>query len=87
MDTFKNKIFSGVVFLISFLASVTIQAKTAAELAEEEKTKSLYGEIGIGVLFVVALTLFIIWKSKQDKKEREKHRKQMEQMANRRKAA
>jgi hypothetical protein len=81
MDTIKRKILPGFLVLLTFFTSVTLQAKTAAELAAEENNKTLYGEIGVGVLFVVALTLFVIWKSKHDKKEREKHLEQMRKVA------
>lgn len=67
--------------LLTLLWSVGLQAKTAAEMAAEENKMSLYGEIAIGVLFAVALTLFIIWKTKYDRKEREKHLEQMRKVA------
>jgi hypothetical protein len=67
--------------LMGLFASFSVQAKTAAELEAEQSNTSLYGEIAIGILFVVALTLFIVWKSKHDKKEREKHLEQMRKVA------
>jgi len=88
MDTIRSKFFAGFMMLISFFSAVSVEAKTAAEQAAEQKNLSLYGEIAIGVLFVVALTLFIVWKSKHDKKEREKHLEQMRKVAaNKRRAA
>lgn len=67
--------------LLTLFWSAGVQAKTAAELADEQSKMSLYGEIAIGVLFVVSLTLFIIWKTKHDRKEREKHLEQMRKIA------
>ena len=88
MFTIKNNTVLKFVLLLSIFSSAGAYAKTAAELAEEQKNYSLYGEIAIGALFVVALTLFIVWKSKHDKKEREKHLKQMQKMqANKKRAA
>ena len=88
MNTFKNKLVAGTIMLVSFLFSFSAKAETAEELAAREKAISLYGEIGIGVLFVVALTFFIVWKSKHDKKEREKHLEQMRKVqANKKRAA
>ncbi len=81
MNTLKNGLFPIMVILVSLFSSVSVSAQakalTAAELAQHEKDVSLYGEIGIAILFVVALTFFIVWKSKHDKKEREKHLEQM----------
>ena len=77
----KSKILRGVVVLLTLFWSAGVQAKTAAELAEQQSKASLYGEIAIGVLFVVSLTLFIIWKTKHDRKEREKHLEQMRKIA------
>ena len=67
--------------LLTLLWSFGLQAKTAAELDAENNKTSLYGEIAIGVLFVVALTLFIVWKSKHDRRERERHLEQMRKVA------
>lgn len=77
----KSKILRGVVVLLTLFWSAGVQAKTSAELAEQQSKTSLYGEIAIGVLFVVSLTLFIIWKTKHDRKEREKHLEQMRKIA------
>ncbi len=81
MDTFKKKNLPLILVLLTLLSSVSVQAKTAAQMAAEENNTTLYGEIGVGVLFVVALTAFVIWKSKHDKKEREKHLEQMRKVA------
>lgn len=80
MNSFKNKIFraAGPVFMLLF--PFALSAKTAAELAAEENKKTLYGEIAVGALFVVALTLFIVWKTKHDRKERERHLEQMKKV-------
>jgi hypothetical protein len=77
----KSKILRGVVVLLTLIWSAGAQAKTAAELAADENKTSLYGEIAIGILFVVALTLFIVWKTKHDRREREKHLEQMRKVA------
>jgi|GEM_PF-1776444 hypothetical protein len=45
--------------------------KTAAEEAEEAKTTALFAEIGIAVLFIAAVTAFLVFKAKHDKKVRE----------------
>ncbi|MEO8761720.1 MAG: hypothetical protein ABI388_09790 [Bacteroidia bacterium] len=64
------------------------QQLTVEEEAAKAKQTELYGEIGIGLLFVVSVVLFLVFKSKHDKKQREKQLRQMEQIqANRRKAA
>jgi hypothetical protein len=77
----NQKFLRGLVVLVTLLLSAGLQAKTSAELEAEQKSMSLYGEIAIGILFVVALTLFIVWKSKHDRKEREKHLEQMRKVA------
>jgi heme/copper-type cytochrome/quinol oxidase subunit 2 len=88
MDTIRRRFLAGLVLLMTLFCALSAQAKSAAELAAEEKDYSLYGEIAIGILFVVALTLFIVWKSKHDRKEREKHVEQMRKVAaNKRRAA
>lgn len=86
MDT-NRKIFRGVVVLLTLVWSISLQAKTAAELEAENNKTSLYGEIAIGILFVVALTLFIMWKSKHDKREREKNLEQMRKISGTRRRA
>jgi len=64
------------------------QQLSVEEEAAQAKQTELYAEIGIGVLFVVSVVLFLVFKSKHDKKLREKQLRQMEQIqANRRKAA
>ncbi len=64
------------------------QQLSVEEEAAQAKQTELYGEIGIGVLFVVSVVLFLVFKSKHDKKQRAKQMRQMEQIqANRRKAA
>jgi len=75
------------VVLLALFSTLGAQAKTAAEMAADDNKMSLYGEIAIGVLFVVALTLFIVWKSKHDKKERERHLEQMRKVAANKKRA
>lgn len=77
MNMLKCGFFSKIVVLVSLFSVVSVQAETTAELVQHEKNMTMYGEIGVGVLFVVALTFFIVWKSKHDKKEREKHLEQM----------
>ncbi len=81
MDTIKRKLFTKCLVLVILFSTVSLQAKTAAELKAESDAATLYGEIGVGLLFVVALTVFIVWKSKHDKKEREKHLEQMRKVA------
>lgn len=81
MDTIKRKLFTVCLVLVTLFSTIGLQAKTAAEMKEASDNETLYGEIGVGVLFVVALTVFIVWKSKHDKKEREKHLEQMRKVA------
>ncbi|HTA62970.1 MAG TPA: hypothetical protein VK835_10960 [Bacteroidia bacterium] len=50
---------------------------TAAEEAEAAKQTALFAEVGIAVLFIAAVTAFLVFKAKHDKKVREQ---QMEQM-------
>lgn len=83
----NSKFLRGMVVLLALFSTLGGQAKTAAEMAAEDNKMSLYGEIAIGVLFVVALTLFIVWKSRHDKKEREKHMEQMRKVAANKKRA
>ena len=74
----KNKQFALLLFvLVAPLASFAQHLPTAAEEAEANTKVALWGEIGIGVLFVVSVTAFLVYKAKHDKKVREK---QMEQM-------
>lgn len=87
MKTISQKIFSLGMLAMFFLLSFISQAKTSEEMAEEQQKTTLYGEIGVGVLFVVALTLFIVWKTRHDKKERERHMKQMQKLAANKKRA
>lgn len=88
MITRKNMLLRIVSVFAFVLFYVNAQAKSAAELAQETKDRTLYGEIAVGALFVVALTLFIVWKTKHDRKERERHLEQMKKVqANKRRAA
>ena len=87
MNTLKNGLFSKIVMLVSLFTAVGAQAETTAEIVQHEKNMTMFGEIGIGVLFVVALTFFIVWKSKHDKKEREKHLEQMNKIQAKKRAA
>ena len=62
---------------------------TAAEEAEAAKRTALYSEIGIAVLFIGAVTAFLVFKAKHDKKVREQQLEIMKkvQAAKRNKAA
>ncbi len=73
---------------LAFLAIVVMigmqgiaQSKTQASQDDDAKTASLIGEIAIGVLFVAAVVLFLIFKAKHDKKEKEKQIKIMQKIA------
>ena len=69
--------------IITFAQQLSVEEETA-----QAKQTELYGEIGIAVLFVVAVATFLVFKSKHDKKVRARQLRQMEQIqANRRKAA
>jgi hypothetical protein len=46
--------------------------QTVAEQKAEEDKMALMGEIGIAVLFIAAVTAFLVFKAKHDKKVREK---------------
>jgi hypothetical protein len=50
---------------------------TAAEEAEAAKRTALMAEIGIAALFIAAVTAFLIFKAKHDKKMREQQLEQM----------
>jgi heme/copper-type cytochrome/quinol oxidase subunit 2 len=53
---------------------------TAAEEAAQNEKVAMYSEIAIAILFVVAVTLFLIFKSRHEKKLREKHIEQMKKV-------
>ena len=76
--------FALVVPIFSFAETVS----TAQEEAAQNAKMALWGEIGIGILFAAALTAFLIYKTKHDKKLHEKHLEQMKKVqANKRRAA
>jgi len=56
---------------LSFAESFSVSEQTQGGNA------SLYAEIAIGIGFVGAVVAFLIWKSKHDKKMREKQLEQM----------
>ena len=90
MDLIRNNKIGGFLLFI-FLMPLVMLAETSPTMAEEAeaaKRTALIGEVSIGVLFVVAVTLFLVFKSKQDKKERARQAEQMKKVqANKRRAA
>jgi len=62
--------------------------QTVAEQKAAEDKMALMGEIGIAVLFIAAVTAFLVFKAKHDKKVREQQMEQMKKVqAAKRKAA
>ena len=75
------------IILVAPIAAIA-ETLTAEQEAAQNAKIALWGEIGIGVLFAAALTAFLIYKTKHDKKLREKHLEQMKKVqANKRRAA
>ncbi|HWY38810.1 MAG TPA: hypothetical protein VNY73_09645 [Bacteroidia bacterium] len=78
------------VFLAIMLPLMTF-ADTASDLkAQEEADRrvNLYMEVACGVVFIGSVIVFIIWKTKHDKKMRERQMEQMKKIqAAKRKAA
>ena len=69
----KNKQFALLLFvLVSPLASFAETLPTAKEEAAASARNALIGEIAIAVIFIVAVTAFLVYKAKHDKKVREK---------------
>ncbi len=91
MKTNINKSFKRVsLFFLAILSPVLSFAdgKWGANEATPTSDNSIYAEIAIGIAFVVAIVTFLIWKSKYDKKEREKQTEKMKKIhAARRRAA
>jgi hypothetical protein len=76
-----KKQFVGLLFiLITPLVTFAENVPTPAEEAAQNAKIALWGEIGIGVLFAGALSAFLIYKTKHDKKLREKHIEQMKKV-------
>jgi fumarate reductase subunit D len=77
-----------VVLLLLLMPFVTLADSFAVSEQTQGGKTSLYAEIAIGVVFVIAVTVFVIWKAKHDKKMREKQMEQMRKLqATKRKAA
>jgi hypothetical protein len=88
MQQINKKRYALLFVLISPLISMAQNMPSAAEEAAQNARIALYSEIGIGVLFVVAVASFLVYKTRYDKKVRDQQLKQMQQMqANKRKAA
>jgi len=85
----KNKQIALLLFvLMAPFASFAQHVPTATEEAEANARVALIGEVGIAVLFIVAVTAFLVYKAKHDKKVREKQLEQMKKVqAAKRKAA
>ncbi len=80
MKTRNNKSFKRVsLFFLAILSPILTFADGKWGASEQTPTSnsSIYAEIAIGIVFVGAVVTFLVWKSKHDKKEREK---QMERM-------
>ena len=84
----KNRFIGLLFILIAPIAAFAEKMPTPEEEAAQNAKIALWGEIGIGVLFAAALIAFLIFKSKHDKKVREKQMEQMKKvMAAKRRAA
>ncbi|MHB8260139.1 MAG: hypothetical protein ACYDCN_08370 [Bacteroidia bacterium] len=59
--------------LITFADEALSPKEVAAQEAATEARWAMIGEIAIGVIFAVAVTAFIMYKTKHDKKEKAKH--------------
>lgn len=79
MKTNSDKFYKRV--SLFFLAIIAPFFALADSFTVSEQTQggaaSLYAEIAIGVIFAGAVVAFLIWKSKHDKKTREKQLEQM----------
>ena len=83
----KKQVYMIVIILLAPIVSIA-ETLTAEEEAAQSAKIALWSEIGIGVLFAVALVVFLVYKTKHDKKLREKHLEQMKKvMAAKKKAA
>jgi len=70
------------------IATFAEHIPTAEEEAAHNEEIAFYTKIGIAIVFAVSVTAFLIFKTKQEKKLREKHIEQMKKIqANKRKAA
>lgn len=68
---FTLLLFTLLVPLVTFAEALTPKEVAAKEAANEAKW-ALVGEIAIGIFFVAAVTAFLIYKTKHEKKERAK---------------
>ncbi len=68
----KNKQFALLLFVLVTPFASFAQVPTAAEEAAANAKTALIGEVAIAVLFIVAVTAFLVYKAKHDKKVREK---------------
>jgi len=73
INSIKNKqVAMLLLVLITPLATFAQEhVKTAAEEAADAQQTALIAEIGIAVLFIGAVTAFLVFKAKHDKKVRE----------------
>jgi predicted permease len=69
----KNKQIALFLFvLVTPFASFAQHVATTEEEAASNARTALIGEVAIAVLFIVAVTAFLVYKAKHDKKVREK---------------
>ncbi len=84
METINSKLFKRIsLFFTALMLPLISFAVTSADItaeAEAAKKMSMYMEIACGVVFVGGVVAFLIWKSKHDKKVREKQIEQMKKI-------
>ncbi len=89
IQTKRKKQFSWLLLIIAVpFTTLAEHLPTAEEEAAKNDRIAMYSEIAIAVLFAVAVTAFLVFKSKHEKKLREKHLEQMKKIqANKKRAA
>lgn len=76
-----------IAIILPLVSFADVNADLAAE-AEATKRNSMIMEVACGVVFIGGVVVFLIWKSKHDKKVREQQMEQMKKIqAAKRKAA
>lgn len=76
----RKQLSSLFLFLAVPFATLAEHIPTAEEEAAQNEKVAMYSEIAIAVLFVVAVVLFLIFKSRHEKRLREKHIEQMKKV-------
>ncbi len=88
LTTSKVRLSSLLLVLALPLATLAEHMPTPEEEAAQNEQMAMYTKIAIAVVFAVSVALFLIFKTKHEKKLREKHIEQMKKIqANKKKAA